>query len=146
MAQSGKSFGNIIWHGEVNGAGRVVPVESDAAEELAFVVDGDVVVLAKGVDEMRSVSVANNFDAKVIYHKVEYGWSCGVAEEAWGVSSGMIAVVGKVFYEFDVCEASSLGKTVHTGSDFDKDASVVDEGLKLVFLHDVSWNGPGGYP
>ncbi len=104
-------------------------------------VDGDVVVLAKGVDEMCSVSVANNFDAKVIYHKVEYGWSCGVAEEAWGVSSGMIAVVGKVFYEFDVCEASSLGKTVHAFSYFEIDVAVVCDGVEVVGFADVGWEG-----
>ena len=45
MAQSGEGLCYIIWHGEIDGAVFIVPLQVDATEDLAIMVDGDVIVL-----------------------------------------------------------------------------------------------------
>jgi hypothetical protein len=89
------------------------------------------------------VGLTDDFDAKVVDNEVE---GCGmgdVAENAWGVADGDVAIVGKVLDKFDVGKSSKLGKTVHTDADFCKDSVIFDEGSEVIFCHDVVWDGPG---
>ena len=137
-------FGDIVGHGEVNGSFGVVPIEMDAAEDFPFTVDGDVIVFFETVDEMVGVGLANNFDAKVVNDKIEGCGAGDVAEESGGVASGNVAISGEVLDEFDVGESSSLGKTVHACANFGEESIVFDEGSKIVFVHYIIRNGPGG--
>ena len=130
-------------HGEIDSAFLVIPEEMDAAEDLAVAIDGDVIVFGEAGDEVVSVDLANYLDSEVIYDKVEGGGTGDVAEEAWGVASWDVSIVGEVFDELDVCKAPGLGKAIHSGTDFGEDAAVLDEGSKVIFFHDVVWDGPG---
>ena len=114
----------------------------DAAEDFAFTVDGDVVMLLKAGDEMVGMSLANDFDAEVINDEIEGGGTCDVAEEPRGMASWDVAVVGEVFDEFYIGEAASLWKAIHAGADFGEKLFVFDEGAKIVFVHDVVGDGP----
>ena len=47
-----------------------------------------------------------------------------------------------MFDEFDVCQASGLGKTIHASADFGKEAIFFEKGAKVVFTHDIIGDGP----
>ena len=102
VAKAGKCFGHIVGHGEIDGSIFVVPLQVDAAEDSAVAVNGEVIVL----NEVIGVSLANNFDSKVINNKVENGGAGDVTEEARCVACWDVAVVCKVLDKFDVCESS----------------------------------------
>ena len=143
MAKSSECLGDVVGHGEIDSAFLVIPEEMDAAEDLAIAVNGDVVVFGEAGDEVVGVDLTDNLDSEVIYDKVEGGGTGDVAEKAWGVASWDVAIVGKVLDKLDVRKAPGLGKAVHSGTDFCKDAAVLDEGSKVIFFHDVIWDGPG---
>jgi hypothetical protein len=52
MLEFVECHGNVVWHGEINGAIGIVPVECEAAVEAASPVGGD-----EGYDEMPCVLV-----------------------------------------------------------------------------------------
>jgi hypothetical protein len=52
--------GNVVWHGEINGAIGVVPVECEATVEAASPVGGDCVKVFEGFDEMPCVLVTDD--------------------------------------------------------------------------------------
>ena len=116
----------------------------DAAEDLAVTIDGDVVVFFEAINEVISVGLADNFDAEVVNNKVENGGAGDVTEKTGRVAGWNVSVVCKVFDQFNVCESSGLGKTVHTSTDFSKDSIVFYEWSEIVFIHDIIWDGPGG--
>jgi hypothetical protein len=118
VSKSRKSFGDILGQSEVNGAVFVVPLQVDATEYFTIFVDGDIVMFLEGVDEMGGTGIANDLNAEIINNEVEDGWPCGVAKESWRVSSGVVAVMGKIFDQFDVGETSGLREAVHAGSNF----------------------------
>ena len=88
-------IGYVARHGEVDGAGLVIPFEGKAAVEGPGPVGGDGVEGLEGVDEVLGVFFADVFHAKVVYDKGEGEGSSGVAEETGSVGGG-VAVELKV--------------------------------------------------
>ena len=50
MVEAGAGFRDVVGHGEVNGALLIVPEQVDATEDLAMLVDGDIIVLFEAID------------------------------------------------------------------------------------------------
>ena len=144
MGKSCKGFGDILWHGEVDGAVLVIPIQMDATEDFAIAVDCYIIVFLETVDEVVGMDLANDFDAEVIDNEIESGGTRDVTEEPRSMAGWDVTIVGEMLDEFDVCESSSLGKAVHASADLGKELFVFDEGAKVVFLHDVFWDGPFG--
>lgn len=94
MLETCKGFGYIIGHGKVYCLMWVVPLEMDSAENCTVFVDGGIVVLLQGIDQMSGMAVANKFDSEVINYKVEDDRACGVAKESRGVPGRVVAIVG----------------------------------------------------
>ena len=44
MSKACKGFGDVVWHGEFDGAVLVIPVQMDATENFAFMVNGDIIM------------------------------------------------------------------------------------------------------
>ena len=57
----------------------VVPLEFDSQEELSFPIDGYIIVLFQGGDEMVGVYVALVFGSKVIYNEGKSDWTPNVS-------------------------------------------------------------------
>ena len=144
MTKSCKGFGDILGHGEVDGAVLVIPIQMDATEDFAIAVDCYIVVFLETVDEVVGMDLANDFDAEVIDDEIESGGTRDVTEEPWSMAGRDVTIVGEMLDEFDVGEPSSLGKAVHASADLSEELLVFDQGAKVVFLHDVFWDGPFG--
>ena len=129
--------GDIAGHGEIDGAGGVVPFEVETAVEGALPVGGGGVFGVESVDEMLGMLGTNVLDAEVVDDKSEGDGPSGVAEETRCVSSGGVAVKGEVFLEAVVCKDAGLGKAVHAFADLNHDLVVVDEVGEFVLFHDV---------
>ena len=138
--------GDVAWHGDVDGAGGVVPFEGEAAIEGAGPVGGDGVLCLESVDEMLCVFGADVFDAEVVDDECESDWSSGVAEETRRVFCGGVAVLGEMFLEAVVGENAGLRKAVHAFANLDHYHVVVDEVGKCILLHDVVGNILHGDP
>jgi hypothetical protein len=119
--------GNVVWHGEINGAIGVVPVKCEAAVEAASPVGGDCVKVLEGFDEMPCVLVTDVFYAKVIDDEGKGDGSGFVAPEPRGEVGRLVAVLGQVLFEALIGDDASLGQTIHAFSNFDVDPSVVHE-------------------
>ncbi len=66
-----RAFGNVVGHVEVNGPGRIIPVNVNAAKEGAIPVHGDGVVFFQSGLEMKNMVTRCGFDAKVINYETE---------------------------------------------------------------------------
>ncbi len=146
MLELSKSLCNIFWHIEIDGLIWIVPIEVYATENVAIFVNGGIIMFLKSVDEMFCMSVANEFNAKVINNEIEYGGTSDMSEKARCVASWMVAVICEMFDEFNVRETSRLWEAIHSGADLDEYAVFVDEFFKIVLFHYVRWDCPCGDP
>ncbi len=65
-------FHDILWHGKINIAFIIIPLEVDATIEITGLVFNNVICfLSEGVVKMLKMFLSNVFDSKVIYCKVE---------------------------------------------------------------------------
>ncbi len=71
MLEFTERFGNVAGHVEVNGPGRIIPVNVNAAKEQADPVHGDSVVFFQSGLGMKDVVARCGFDAKVVDYKTE---------------------------------------------------------------------------
>jgi hypothetical protein len=103
-----EGVGNVAGHGEVDGAGQVIPFEGKAAVEGTSPVGGDGVERLEGVDEVLGVFLTNIFYTEVVDDKGEGDGSSGVAEETGSVGGG-------VPMELQVCLEAVVGKDAGLG-------------------------------
>jgi hypothetical protein len=66
-----ESFGNVVGHVEVDGPGRIIPVNVNAANEGAVPVHGDGVMFFQSGPEMKDLVARCGFDAKVVNYETE---------------------------------------------------------------------------
>ncbi len=85
-------MGDEAGHGDVAGAGDIVPREGEAAVECAVPVVGESVERFEGVSELLGVVVPNILDAEVVDDEGESDRSRSVAEEAGSVGCGKVAM------------------------------------------------------
>ena len=72
MSITGQLFHDILWHGKINVAFIIIPLEVDATIEITGLVFNNVICfLSEGVVKMLEMFLANIFAPKVIYCKVE---------------------------------------------------------------------------
>ncbi len=71
MLEFKESFGNVVGHVEVDGPGRIIPVNVNSAKEGVLPVHGDGVVFFQSGLEMKDVVGRCGFDAKVLDYKTE---------------------------------------------------------------------------
>jgi len=93
MLETRESFGDILWHCEVNGFVWVIPFEVDAAENFTVFVNGDVIMFLERGDEMSGVRVADKLDAEIVNNEVEDGGSGCMTKEAGCVAGWVVAVI-----------------------------------------------------
>jgi hypothetical protein len=72
MSITGQLFHDILGHDKINIAFIIIPLEVDATIEITGLVFNNVICfLSEGVVKMLEMFLANVFDPKVIYCKVE---------------------------------------------------------------------------
>ena len=135
---------DVAGHGDINVAFVVVPIDSEAAVEVAGPVDGEFVVGFDGIDEMLGVGFGKVLDAEVVYAEDEGGGLGAMAPEAGGEGHGFVAV-GCEFFD-ELVERDDVGflEAVHTATDFEIDVAVVGDvdvvaWIVPYFLGNVGW-------
>ena len=83
---------DVSWHVDVDPAFILVPVESKAAVEGAFQIDGGFLVLLEVVDEMVCVGFGELFDSKVIDTEGKHCSAGAVLPQSSGVWHGFVSV------------------------------------------------------
>ena len=91
-----EGFLDVPGRGEVDGAGNVVPFESDAAIHGCGPVRGDVVKGPEGCKEMLGIGSVNILDGKVVDHKGEGDRTGGMTEKSRCVLDGRVSEKGQV--------------------------------------------------
>lgn len=112
-----KDFGDIAGHGEIDGAGVVIPVEMDPAINLGVPVDGKLVVRGESGNQVFDVRLIGVLDTKVIDGKSEHDGVGLVLEKPVRVAGGMVAGGGELGQECIVGDTTGLGQAVHTFTD-----------------------------
>ena len=104
-----EGVGDVAWHGDVDVSVDIVPVECEAAVELACPVFCDRVERLEGVDEVLGMVIADVLDSEVIDHECEGNGSRAVAEESGCVGGGEVSMVVEVGDEAVVRKDAGLG-------------------------------------
>lgn len=68
---------------EVASALVVVPIEVDSTENGAIPVNGDVIMLFEGIDEMFTVETTDDFGSEVINNEAKKDRASEMLEETW---------------------------------------------------------------
>ena len=136
-------FFDVAGHGQVDGAGCVVPFECHAEVAFAGPFGGAGVKGFEAREEMFGVFAADIFDAEVVDDETEGDGTGVVTEEAGCVFAWVVAGLGKVCDEAFMGDDAGLGEAVHAFADFDHDGAVVDEVVEFILFHDDVGNGAG---
>ena len=107
VGESVDGLGDVAGHGEVDGSGGVVPLESEAAVERAGPVGGNFILELEGVDQVLGVFGADVLHSEVVDNEGEGDGACGMVEEAGSVGGGGVAVFGEMVLEAVVHYANS---------------------------------------
>ena len=132
-----EGFSDVAWHGEINSAVHVVPLDLEAEIEIAIPVSRDLVLRVEDIPEMLSVLTADVFDTKVVNHKGETDRAGDVGEQTGRVGRGGVAMGREVGKEGVIGEAAGLREAVHAATDLGVDITVVHKGAEVVVLKDV---------
>ena len=73
VLKSMEGFGDVAWHGDVDVLFGIVPIDGQTTIFTSCPLDGDMVGLLKGLDEMQGIIVAKVLDAEIIDCKGERG-------------------------------------------------------------------------
>ena len=87
-------LGDVAGHTDVNMVVEVIPVNGEANVEVARPVNGDLVFELEDSDKMLSMFASFIFDAEVIDDQTECNGAGRMREEAGGVGTLVIVVVG----------------------------------------------------
>jgi hypothetical protein len=109
MLKSLKRLGDVARHGEMDRAAGIVPVKRETTVLGAGPVSGDGVQFMETGQQMVSVLFAHIFDTKIINNETEGNGAGFVAEEAWGVGTGMVTPGGQMGSEAVIGNNASLG-------------------------------------
>jgi hypothetical protein len=96
---------------------------------------------------MFGMFAANIFDAKIVNTEGKADWVSVMEEEASCMFGRVVPECCKVSNEAELCNEASLGWAVHSLlPDLNHDKTIVNEGSKVVLLHDALWDGQNGNP
>jgi hypothetical protein len=139
VAEFVESFGNIVWHGNVDITFIVVPVQSKTQVAGTGPIFGEVVFLLESGKKMISIGFGKIFDAKVVDSKREGGASRVVLPQTWSETKWSVAVRGEMSFELIVSKNCSLFQSVYAFADFQIDITFRIEELvgEPIFINDI---------
>jgi hypothetical protein len=141
MVEFFEGASDIAWHGDINIAFVVVPVEGEAAVQFSVPVDGQVVVRFDGFDEMHGVGFGEIFHAEIVDAKSERGALCAMVPETWGERHGFVSSWFQFLDELVDSENAGFLEAVHAATDFEVDVAVIGNGNGVaVIVPDFFWN------
>jgi len=121
MTQSKKCFGNITWHGDVNMASSIIPGNGEPEVAGSGPISGECILSSKSIEEVISIGLREEFDAKVINSKGKCCASIRMAPETGGLGNREVSIRGKVCFELIVRKDGSLFEAIHTFADLKVD-------------------------
>ena len=136
MAESYKGILEVAWHGQMDFALLVVPVECEAQVSHAFPVSVDFVVLLEDIHEMLSIVLAGVLHAKIINNKGEADWAPVVAPVSWCDLALAVTCLVKAFGEEFLSNDAGLWEAVHPASYFTEDIAICIYFITESILHD----------
>ena len=83
MLEASESFGDVVWHGEVNGACFVVPIQLESTKKLTLTVHRDFIVLLQGVFEVFDMGETDSLDAKIVNNETESDGAPFMSPKPW---------------------------------------------------------------
>ncbi len=92
-------FDDVTRHGNVEGACDVIPLEADAAVEIAVPILCEFIFFLYAPDEVVNVFLMRIFYPKIVHNKREGDWVHYVHPEAGSVRALIISMGGKAFLE-----------------------------------------------
>ena len=126
MAKTFTRFLDIVGHGDIDiwsGLGSVMPIKGKATVSGDGPVNGHIIVLFDGCDEMAGVGFTKIFNTEVIHTERKCCSFCGMGPQSRSLLAGMISRWGKFPDKLFECNNSCFLQTVHTASDFQVDVS-----------------------
>ncbi len=140
MSIMGQLFHDILGHGKINVAFIIIPLEFDATIEITSSVFNNVICfLSEGVVKMLEMFLANAFDPKVIYCKVEpcrKGFMFPYTGSVWLFE---VSVFGKALFEKLVGQDASLWETIHPFANLPVDVTIKCFVKEAIVVDDVLW-------
>jgi hypothetical protein len=92
-------FDDVTRHGNVEGVHIVIPLEADAAVEIAVPILCEFIFFLYAPDEVVNVFLTRIFYPEIVHNKREGDWVRCVHPEAKSVCTLIISMGGKVFLE-----------------------------------------------
>ena len=129
MTQCEKGFGHIVWHRDVNIAGVVVPVDLETEVTGPGPVFRQRIFGGKGVEEMSSIGLSEEFDTEIVNGKCESGATIDVAPKTRGLRDRKVTKRSKVGLELIISKNGSLFEAMHAFADLDIE---VPFGVKII--------------
>ena len=128
---------DIPWHGDVDGAIGVVPVQGEAKELGSQNINGDLVLGTEGSNEVLEVRRVSVLDPEVINDKGKDDTVGVVFPKGRGVAYGEVAKLGEVCNKVLVGNASGLLEARHTLADLKIDPAISGLDIKVVLLDNL---------
>jgi len=95
------------------------------------------VLETEDVQQVLGVCFTNAFDTEIIDDQRESDGVIFVLEQSGGVSGGHVAMLFEMNNEFVVCDFAGARKAAHATSDFEAEATIVDEMMEVAAVHDL---------
>jgi hypothetical protein len=92
-------FDDVTQHGNVEGVGVVIPIEADAAVEIAVPILCELIFFHYTPDEVVNVFLTHIFYLEIVHDKRKGDWAGYVHPEAGSVRALIISMGGKAFLE-----------------------------------------------
>jgi hypothetical protein len=114
MTQSKKGFGNVVWHGNVNMASSIIPGNGEPEVAGSGPISGEYILSSKSIEEVISIRLREEFDAKVVNSKVKGCASIRMAPKTRGLGNWKVSIRGQVCLELILRKDGSLFEAIHT--------------------------------
>ena len=121
MTQSKKGFGNVVWHGNVNMASSIIPGNGEPEVAGSGPISGECILSSKSIEEVISIRLREEFDAKVVNSKGKGRASIRMAPKTRGLGNWKVSIRGQVCLELIVRKDGSLFEAIHTFADLKVD-------------------------
>jgi hypothetical protein len=101
---------DVARHGEVNIFVDIAPLECDATIRAVRSINGDLICVLKGVDEILGIITAHIPAIKVFHHNIKCDGACGMHPKAWSEWCLMVPIEGQPSREEVVGEYAGMGR------------------------------------
>ena len=112
-----EGFRNVIWHGEVNAAGVIIPIKIESKVALALPILCDVIILFDAFNEMVSMLLYNILYSKIFHNERETDRPPFMCPQT-GCNLALVVAVGiEACFKECLGKDSTLGKPIHYALD-----------------------------